>query len=344
MKKVMYLNLSLIMLIGISGCRKNKVNEMNNRVVHVKVETVRIVTEESDYYVGNVEESVAVPLSFLTMGTVENVLVAEGQKVRKGQLLATLKSESYENAYKLAQAKEKQARDAYDRLSVLYKKGSLPEVKFIEIETALSQAQASAEIALKNLRDCELKAPTDGIINKRTIEPGSNVIPANTVFTLVKIEKVFVTISVPEKEIASLRVGQKANVVVAAFNDENITGTIAEKGVTANPVSHTYPVKIAIDNHNEKLMPGMVTKVYIRKNATNAFLVIPQQAVQIDAEGNKFVYMPDRSSEKPVKRAVVTGALRGNGVTVISGLAPGDTIIVEGCQYIDENTTIQMVM
>ncbi len=80
-------------------------------------------------------------------------------------------------------------------LSEVYKNGSLPEVKMVEMETGLEQANAAAQIACKNLADCKLFSPANGIIGKRSIEPGMNVIPGITVLTVVKIDKVFIRVS-----------------------------------------------------------------------------------------------------------------------------------------------------
>ncbi len=149
----------------------------------------------------------------------------EGTHVKKGQLLASLNSDNYRNALQLTAAKEKQAKDAYDRLSEVYKNGSLPEVKMVEMETGLEQANAAAQIATKNLADCKLYSPANGIIGKRSIEPGMNVIPGITVLTIVKIDKVFIRVSIPENEIVSTNVGQQALIRVPALKDHDFPGT-----------------------------------------------------------------------------------------------------------------------
>ena len=107
-------------------------------------------------YVGTVEESYGSQLSFSQMGTVAEVLVDEGQAVRQGQALATLDKTTVQNTYNIAKSTLDQARDAYNRLNTLYKKGSLPEIKFIEIQTQLAQAEASEKIARKSISDCAL--------------------------------------------------------------------------------------------------------------------------------------------------------------------------------------------
>lgn len=330
----------LLTLVMIIGCKSNQSTEGAETGIKVKVEPVKIIDEKPNYYIGTIEETVSVPLSFLTTGTVERVLVNEGQSVRKGQLLAILKGQSAEDAYQIALAKEKQAQDAYDRLNDVHSKGSLPEIKFVEIGTALAQAKASERLAKKNVDDCRLVAPSDGFIGKRSIEPGANIIPGNTVLTLVKIEKVYVNIAVPEKEISKTQMGQQAEITVSALDDARFTGEVVEKGVVANPISHTYNVKILIDNKELKLMPGMVCQTVISNNTSVTSLVVDPQAIQVTGDGNKYVFLASSKSRLPIKRMIQTGGLKNEGIIVSNGLQVGDSVITEGYQKIDENTNI----
>ncbi|NMC99264.1 MAG: biotin/lipoyl-binding protein, partial [Bacteroidales bacterium] len=120
-------------------------------------------------YCGTLEEYESIPLCFSVIGIVSKVFVREGDKVKAGQLLATLDEANYKNLYDMAAAKEKQAEDAYNRLKRMYKNDSLPEVKMIEVETGLKEARSATAIALKNLKSCALYATTDGMIGRKAI-------------------------------------------------------------------------------------------------------------------------------------------------------------------------------
>jgi len=343
MKNSMYLMVLLITLTAVIGCKENNNSTREERKVKVKVEVIRSMQEKSPYYIGTVEESVSVPLSFLITGMAERVLATEGQKVKKGERLAYVNAQSYQQAYEMAFAKEKQAEDAYRRLSQLYQKGSLPEIKFIEIETSLTQARAATQIAKKNLSDCELFSPADGIIGTRALEPGENIVPLKTVLTLINIEKVFVKVSVPESEIARILIGQLATIQVPALNNAVFQGIIAEKGVVANAISHTYEVKIKVENREEKLMPGMASRVSLTESNPVSNIEIPLFAVQVDETGQKYVYLAYPLTEKVVKRSIQTGTIHNDRVIVTQGLLAGDSVVVEGVQQLDEKSKIQIV-
>lgn len=335
-----------IVLLWFTDCTGDKANKPDSsQRFPVKVQKIEIRQENlANAYIGIVEESVSVPVSFLTIGQVEKVYAIEGQKIRKGQLLAELDNSNYLSMYQMSLAKEKQALDAFTRLSDLYKSGSLPEIKYIEIQTGVDQARSATQIALKNMNDCKLYAPMDGIIGKRSIEPGMSVIPAITIFKLIKIDKVYIKVSVPENEISSIKTGDKAEIIVTALNYQQFEGSIEEKGVMSNPLSHTYEIKIGLSNPEEMLLPGMVCKVIIQNNSSSDRVVVPSNVIQIDKYGQKYVYVVDTNTNKAKIRYVKVGSPYRNGVIITTGLQAGDQLIVEGYQKVSENTSIQIVI
>lgn len=343
--KLIYKGLTILMILGFTGCneKKNPISA-SEQGIPVKVQEIRFSNKDiQNSYVGMVEESISVPVSFLTNGQVTKVYVAEGQKVRKGQLLAELNSSNYQSMYQISRSKEKQAEDAFKRLSDLYKKESLPEIKYIEVQTGVEQARSATQIALKNVSDCKLYAPMAGIIGSRSIEVGMSIMPAVTVFKLVKIDKVFVKVSVPENEISKTKTGQKAIINVTALDNEQFEGKIEEQGVMANPLSHTYDIKIALANRGEKLKPGMVCKVALDNNTSTDQVVVPSNVIQTEKNGQQYLFVVANKTNKVTKKYVKVGVPYRNGVIITSGLQTGDQLIIEGYQKLSENTTIQIV-
>lgn len=344
-RQTIVLGLAAVALLW-AGCQSGTTNSTTapaGQPIRVKVQKIGLVAgQNSRSYTGTLEESVSVPLSFLVTGNVEKVLVEEGQRVSKGQLLAVLNSESYRNAYQVSLAKARQAQDAFDRLDAVYKKGSLPEVKYVEIQTGLEQARSMAAISEKNVKDCQLYAPSAGIIGKRMTEPGMSVVPGNPVFQLVKIEKVKASIPVPEKEISAMVKGEKALVRVSAISEQPFEGEVKEIGVLSNPLSHTYTVKIELNNPEGTLKPGMVCEATVTHAATAAGrMVVPLSAIQQNGQGEKYVFVANGGRSE--QRRIETGALDGNGVMVTKGLSAGDLLITEGWQKIGNQSAIEII-
>ena len=338
MKLAAYTGIFLSALIWIS-CSGKKDENQAIRAVPVKV----VKVSESSYmnsrnYVGTVEAVSSSSLSFEVMGNVSKVFVTEGENVQKGKLLATLDKATLQNSYNASLASLKEAQDAYNRMKSLYDNGSLPEMKWVEVQSKLQQAVSMEQISRKSLKDAGLRAPFSGVISSKSIEPGMNVMPGIEVMQLADISTVNIKIAVPEKEISHVNKGQQAEVRVGALGDKLFTGVVSEKGIAANPLAHTYEVKIKLNNTSHELMPGMVCKVGVHSHETEAGIVLPNHTVQLQPDGKKFVWVVKDNAAS--QRIVNTGDLTAEGVIITAGLQPGDEVIVAGNQKVSEGTKI----
>ena len=327
----------------LTNCSKKQTFETTSKIIPVKVMDVGFSDHSiSRNYVGTVEESSAVSLGFSGMGTVERVLVSEGERVRKGQLLAVLNSSTALNAYDVAKSTLYQAQDAYNRLKPLHEKGSITDIQFIEVETGLEKAKAMEAIARKSVDDCNLYASMNGVISKRSIEEGVNVMPGMSAFKLVSIDEIYINVPIPENEIGGVKTGQTATVTVPAIGQQEYKGAVDKKGVEGNPVSRTYAIKIKIGNPRSELMPGMVCKVLMQNEADGAAqkIVVPNRSVQMTPDNKRFVWLADGNIAK--RRFITVGSLSDYGIIVENGLAAGDRLIVEGYTKISEGMKIQI--
>lgn len=334
--------LSTILLLNF--CRSNPGNykpvsgDVKVRVLTVSESMIRSERE----YVGVVEESNNVMLSFPAPGKIKNVYVREGQAVREGQLLAETDPETLENMYATTVATLRQAEDAYERLTLLYESNSIPEIQYIEIQTKLEQARASERIAAKALADTKLISPQRGVVGKRMMETGMNVLPDQPVITLLNTHRPVVRIPIPENEIYDTRSGQRARIRIGALRNTEVYGTVIEKGVQAHPYTHSYDVRISPDSEIAGLLPGMVCRVYLNNLPEDSALVIPAHAVlPVEFGKGHFVWVldPDNMAHR---RPVRVGELVYGGVTVIEGIEPGERIVVEGFDRIGDNIKVEV--
>lgn len=331
-------------LIAMTSCGQ-KQEPVKKEVVPIKVK-VRAVTTMNGLsnlrYSGTVEASQTIPLTFQSSGIVEQVLVQEGDVVHKGQILAIVNKSDNQNIYNSSLAMYQQAKDAYDRMKQVYEKGSLSEVKWVEMETRLKQAESQMQISKDNLAKCNIYAPTNGIIGKRNIEPGQSSISSFAPIELVKIEIVSVKISVPENEIGKIKKGLNATFTISALENKSFEGIITNVGVVADQFSRTYEVKMTVNNSNLEMKPGMVCDVILNTATEKALVVVPNSAVSKDTEGNSFVYLvsPDNKSVK--KQIIEAGNYQTSGIEVRSGLTAKQIIVVEGKEKLSDNSTISL--
>lgn len=336
--------LILLLIIMQTGCGNTEGRKLSTTSINVNVERVKTINiNETIAYSGTIEASETWPLSFSSIGTINKVFVSEGDIVNKGALLAQLDQTTFENSYALAAASEKQAEDAYNRLKPMYENGNLPEIKFVEVETGLKQAKASAAIARKSLNDCKLYAPVDGIIGSRSIDPGMSVMPGLSAITIVKTNKVFAKVSISENEISGIKKGQKAIINISALNNKEFEGAVEEVGVVADPIAHAYKIKIRIPNENNIIKPGMICNVRIEKITPFEGVIIPNQALLTDELGKTFLFTIDEKSNTVKREYVKAGKLLKEGIEIVEGLSEGELIVVEGQQKLVDNSKVKIV-
>lgn len=330
--------LGLLLNAGCSGdAPKTQSDEIAVRVINVGSQSGNAATQ----YVGLVNSSIQADLSFQVAGQVKSVYVTEGESVGKGQLLAELECENLISSHEAAKASLRQAQDGYDRLKALYDNGSLPEVKFVEIQTQLEQAKSVASIAAKNLKEAKLVAPFDGVITSKSIEAGESAIPAIQKFTLSKLKPLEVKVSIPENEISSVEIGNRCTVSVAAVENESLTGRVVEKNVIANRLSHTYEVKIKFDEELQNVMPGMVCTVSLYAAENSSAVTLPAKVIQIDADGNRFVWCVENGAAK--RQQITVGWLTPSGIEILSGIGVQDQIISDGSHKVCQGTKVKVL-
>lgn len=351
-----------------ASCGKN--NDRHDKSP-IRVETAVVSTlldGSSPSFVGIVEEREATAVSFTSMGVIKRMLVNEGQYVRRGQLLALIDASSSRNSVEIAQAATRQAKDmvkqaedtyaqakdAYDRMKILHDNGSLPEIKWVEIETQLKQAetalntarsgvqqaQATEQIARKGVADTRLIAPVSGVIGKRQLNVGETALPSQAVVTILDINTVKVKVSIPEAELSHISAGTPSRIAVDAIG-QTFNGGRIEKGVEADVMTHTYDIRINVANPGHRLLPGMVASVQFlgAQTGVSTYFYVPVTAVQRRPDGSHFVWVVAADSCAH-RSEVAMGQTLGNRVAIMNGLHGGDRIITEGYHKLSEGTKV----
>lgn len=310
----------------------------------VRVDAVAVTPTDisgSRAYSGTIEESTGTTLSFSVPGTIQRLYVGAGDRVAKGQLIATLDDASLRNAYDIALAALAQAQDAYDRMKRLYDANSLPEMQWVEAQNALQTAKSAAAIAKRNLDDTSLRSPISGYVSDKFADAGSTVAPTIPIIKVVDIHPVKARISVPEGEIANMALGQEAIVTLGSMPGREFVGKITDRGVSANPISRSYDVKVTLDNADETLLPGMICDVRLVSATPDRAIVIPNSAVLLDADNQNFVWLASDGVAR--KRIVGISRMVDSGIVISSGLQDGDSVIINGQQKVSENSKVEII-
>ena len=340
MKKVHFM-MAAGALMALCSCGEKK-QTAEEQTVRVKVQQIQAEAVNGEQgFSGTIEEQSGASLSFATAGTIKRIYVNSGQTVGAGQLIAELDPTTMQNAYTISKTALEQAQDTYNRMKELHDDGSLPEMQWIAIENQLKSATASEAMAKKSLADTKLYAPFGGYIATKDAEVGQNAGPGVPVVKLVSIGSVKVKISVPEDDVQRIKKGSSMKIIVPALGNREFSGSVTERGVSADPRSRTYEVKATINNHDGQLLPGMICQAFTNYMQGTTGVFVPANLVQLDSDNNTFVWVVNGG--KAVKRQIFISNETAQGAQVSGGLSDGDQIIVAGQQKVSNGMKVTIV-
>lgn len=339
---------ALVLALAACSAKNTEREKAPIRVVVEKV-SAQAVASDGKTYVGVVEENQATVVSYTTMGTLKHVAVSEGQAVGRGQLIAELDDTQARNMLAAAEAQNRQAEDALQRYKLLHDEGSMTEAQWVEVQSKVDQARSELAIARRNVADSRLEAPVSGIIGKRYLAAGETALPSQPVVSILDISSVKVKIAVPEREMKDITSTTPTTIFVEAIGRE-FRGGLIEKGVQADALTHTYDVRVRVDNKGRDLLPGMVAKVKTlspsslsgkeQSPSPTTFFTLPITAVQQRADGTFFAWTVSKDNTAH-RTTVTTGTIVGNRIEILSGLSDGQRVVTEGYQKLSEGTKTQ---
>ena len=331
-----------IFILFFSSCGNKKDRPTIAPPVKVKVMEAGINNhDEIREYSGTVSSSESTTVSFAVPGRITELYVKEGQKVAKGQLLGKVRNGEYENAYNIAQAQLAEAQDGYERLKKLHDANALPEVKWVEIQQKLKQAQNMSEMAERTLNDANLHSPVSGTVTRKYADVGQTVMSVEPIYEIVSIGDLTIDVAVSENEIGSFKIGDTARVTLKSLDLSDIMGKVTQKSVVADPLTRTFTVKVSIPNVEGKVLPGMIGQVRFFGNNLQdnmSEIIIPSQAVLLNADNRVFVWVVKDSVAQ--RKFITADVLVEDGVVVKSGLEPGEKVIVAGMQKVSSGTKV----
>lgn len=283
-------------------------------------------------------------LGFKTGGIVSQVLVREGNAVKKGQLLATLDLTEINASVAQARiASEKAVRD-FRRVSNLYADSVATLEQFQNAETAVELASRQLEAAEFNRSFSRIHAPADGFVLRKFVSSGQVVSTGDPVLMVnaVNTSGWVLKVGVSDRQWSQLNEGDEAEIHVDAFPGQTLKGKIIRKSETADPASGAFAVDLHVDAASLKLATGMFGAAEFTSKAMPDGWSVPYEAV-LDAHGRKgFVFVTDDGSVAH-RRAVIIDSFNGHHVVVREGLAQGQQLIVSGSAYLTDGSPIRIV-
>jgi membrane fusion protein, heavy metal efflux system len=302
------------------------------------------------------DEERAAYLSPRTSGTVREIRVDLGARVRRGQVLFTVDSPGFaeaRSAYLIAQASLKLAEETLSRERDLFEKKVCPRKDLLEAEAAGDEARATSQAARERLLACGLtapeisavsttgaestalpvKAPFDGTVLERNLSLGGLVEPGQPLLLLGDTSDMWVWTSLYEQELPGLLREQArgtvlASVDVPAYPDRIFAGRVERVSGIVDEATRTARVRVVVENPEGLLRAGMFARVRLHGSDSGRVLAVPAEAV-LEDEGRAFVFVP-AAPPYFIRRPVMTGDSWEDWVEITRGLAEGDLVVSRG--------------
>lgn len=291
--------------------------------------------------VGKLSARSEVKLSFKTGGIIEEILVAEGERVMKGTKMARLNlSEIQATANQADLALEKAERDL-ERITNLYRDSVATREQYDNVKTAYNVASNQARIARFNLQYSTITAPSSGQVLKQIAEEDEIIAAGYPVFLFAASENDWVLkVNLTDKEIVRVNLLDSALIAFDAYPELQFPAWVSEVGSFSDPYTGTYEVELTLQKQAERLVSGFIGRADIIPSETHRYLTIPVNALLEANEMNGLVYVIE--NEKAVRKRIEIAGIRGDKILVLHGLDSGATVITEGAAFISPDSDIRI--
>ncbi|MCK4537422.1 MAG: efflux RND transporter periplasmic adaptor subunit [Candidatus Krumholzibacteria bacterium] len=317
------------------------VKEEDKLVVPVEVDIVSI-GDIAAYFTGTatIEAEEETEVVAKVSGTVEEIMVEEGEFVKSGQILAKLDDEMISVQLKQAEANLRKMESNFERNKNLHEKNLISTEIYQQTKYEYEQQKASYDMARLNLDYTEIRTPISGIVSIRLIKKGNMILQNQSTFKVSGFDPLIAVLYVPERQLAKLRTGLLARLSVDAIEDREIDGHIERISPIVDPATGTVKVTIETNDSLGRLRPGMFARIKIIYDVHVGALKIPKDAIiSEDRESAVFVVQDSVA----YRRSISLGYINTTHVEVLEGLAHEDVIVTTGKGSLRDSTRVEIV-
>ncbi|MGM9842203.1 MAG: efflux RND transporter periplasmic adaptor subunit [Candidatus Limisoma sp.] len=332
---------TIILALAMQSCRK-EVKE--SRLV--KVETLTVGSDAqatTTDFPGRVKASEEVNMAFKVSGTLARVYVDEGDKVRKGQIVAELDPTDYQTQLAATEAEYYKIKSEAERVIALYNDSVATAGDYDKARYGLQQISAKYKHAKDQLADTRIYAPFSGTVKKRIYDPPTVLGAGMPVLSIITDNSLEIEINIP----ASTYVNRSSFTSFTTSFDFLESKTVDLKLISISPAANAnqlYTVRLAVPNGvSNRLSPGMNAMVHLSQTdvAVSSSIEIPTSAIFED-NGNSFVWIFNASNGKLSRHQIEVERLDTKGNAVIkSGLKAGEEIVTSGVHKLKDGQTVE---
>jgi len=297
-------------------------------------------------------------ISFEVDGNTREVNVNVGDRVEKGQVLATLDGKPFQIIVEAAEADLGKAKaqlaekdTEFVRQKTLFEKDWVAQAAYDQALAARDStanqvlyATSKLKLARRDLENTVLEAPFDGVIADKFVDPFQEVARGEPMFELYVEAAMEIEVSLPETAVGKVYLGQPAKI---AFSTEGVPaqeGQVSEIGTAASE-ANTFPAKVLLSDPPESLLPGMVGDValVVSEEGDNISYLIPVTAIAAGKErGKGYVFVYDAETSTVKKAEIRTKGVQDNRVLITQGIESGDVIASTGVSFLRDGQEVRL--
>jgi len=337
----------------------NKDLEAINRAISKKdtvkklplITTFTTKTEVFNHYLeiqGNVKTKQNILVYPEIPGILRKILVKEGQRVSKGQLLAVIDDGGLSNQVAQLEATTQLAKTTFERQKRLWEEKIGSEIQFLQTKTNYEAQRNSLQQLKSQQSKASIRAPFSGVIDDVLKEPGTVIAPGqgSEVFRIVNLKNMYVEAEVPEKYIASITKNKEVKVAFPVLG-ETLISQIKQVGSFINPNNRSFKIEVTVANKSGNVKPNLTAKLQINDYTKMKAILIPQSIISENAKGEQFIYV--LKDKKPNNEAVAarliieTGKTQGDMIEVTKNLSENAEVIMEGARSVNNGQVVKVI-
>lgn len=348
MKKYTLLFCSILILFS---CKDNveslaSVTDKIDKRALVKIEPIEQKSQAIPIFgIGRLGSDTEIKLSFKIGGIISRIKAKEGQKVRKGQVLARVRSNEIDaQVLKAKQALDKAERDL-ERVKKMFAEEAATSENVDDLATLVEVSKADLSIARFNQKYASITSPVSGRIIKRMAEPNELVAPGQPVFLIASNEgKAFVMqVNLSDRDIARVKYGDNAIASFDAFPKETFEGEVSLISESSDPRTGTFSVELTIKSKGKRLRNGYIGRVEIQPESDTPFLAIPMAAlVEGDDEGVT-IFVPSADGKTAKEVVVKPLQIHADFIAIKQSDVSFSSVITSGAPYLIDGDSIRTV-
>jgi membrane fusion protein (multidrug efflux system) len=281
-------------------------------------------------------------------GILRKIFVQEGQRVTKGQLLATIDDGGLSNQVAQLEATTQLAKTTFERQKRLWEQKIGSEIQFLQTKTNY-EAQTNALKQLKSQQEkASVRAPFSGVVDNIIKEPGTVIVPGqgSEIFRIVNLNNMYVEAEVPEKYIASITKNKEVKVEFSVLG-KSVNSKVRQVGSFINPNNRSFKIEVPVENQSGNIKPNLTAKLQINDYTDTEAILIPQSIISENAKGEQYIYvLKDKklNNEAVAERLIIeTGKTQGDLIEVTKNLAADTEIIMEGARSVTNGQVVKVI-